>query len=90
MSPLPHDMFPIGLDPADPRGYGAIARAASTLAERTGRVDEAGAWTGRQVVARFFIIGFGNEVQCTTLLPRLTHCSPSRSPSPASVRIRSI
>ena len=64
-------MFPIGLDPADPRGYGAIARAAAALAERTGRLDEAGAWTGRQVVARFFIIGFGNEAQRAALLPRL-------------------
>jgi acyl-CoA dehydrogenase len=64
-------MLPIGLDPADPRGYGAIAHAAAALAERTGRLDEAGAWTGRQVVARYFVIGFGNEAQRAVLLPRL-------------------
>ncbi len=64
-------MLPIGLDPADPRGYGAIAHAAAALAERTGRLDEAGAWAGRQVVARCFVIGFGNEAQRAALLPRL-------------------
>ena len=71
MSPIPTDLFPIGLDLDDPRGYGAIARTAASWAERTGRLDEASAWAGRQVVARFFIIGFGNETQRATLLPRL-------------------
>ena len=71
MCPIPADLFPIGLDPGDKRGYGAIARAAAALAERTGRLDQAGAWTGRQVVARFFLIGFGNATQRAMLLPRL-------------------
>jgi acyl-CoA dehydrogenase len=71
MNILHGDLFSIGLDPDDKRGYGAIARAAATLAERTGRLDEAGAWTGRQVVARYFIIGFGRDAQRATLLPRL-------------------
>ena len=71
MCPPPGDLFAIGLDPADARGYGAIARAAATLAECRGRLDEVGAWTGRQVVARFFIIGFGNETQRAALLPPL-------------------
>jgi len=72
MSSNPADRFAIGLDPDDAHGYGAIARAAAALAERTGRLDEAGAWTGRQVVARFFLIGFGNEAQRAALLPPLT------------------
>ena len=67
----PTDLFAIGLDPDDPRGYGAIARAAAESAGRTGRLDEAAAWTGRQVVARCFLIGFGNEAQRAALLPRL-------------------
>jgi acyl-CoA dehydrogenase len=71
MCRIPTDLFPIGLDPDDARGYGAIARAAAALAERTGRLDDASAWAGRQVVARFFVIGFGNETQRATLLPRL-------------------
>jgi acyl-CoA dehydrogenase len=71
MSPVPDDMFSIGLDPAETRGYGAIARAAAALTERTGRLDAAGAWTGRQVVARFFMLGFGSPSQRTALLPRL-------------------
>ncbi len=71
MSPILADLLPIGLDPADPRGYGAIARAAAALAERSGRLDQAGAWTGRQVAARFFLIGFGDATQRAKLLPRL-------------------
>jgi acyl-CoA dehydrogenase len=41
------------------------------LAERTGRLDEAGAWAGRQFVGRYFICGFGNAAQQATLLPLL-------------------
>jgi acyl-CoA dehydrogenase len=70
MSP-PWDNFAIGLDPADSHGYGAIARAAAAVAERTGRLDEAPAWAGRQVVGRFFIVGFGTATQRATLLPLL-------------------
>jgi acyl-CoA dehydrogenase len=68
--------------PHDPGSYLAIARAAAALAERTGCLDEAGAWTGRQVVARFFVIGFGNETQRTMLLPRL-----ARGDAPVAVAI---
>src|SRR5271165_6179205 len=32
MCPIPADLFAIGLDPDDPHGYGAIARAAAALA----------------------------------------------------------
>lgn len=41
------------------------------LAERTGRLGEAGAWAGRQVVGRYFICGFGDAAQRAALLPRL-------------------
>lgn len=73
MDPIPTEQFAIGLDPDDERGYGRIARAAAALAERTGRLDQVGAWTGRQVVARFFIIGFGDTAQRGMLLPPLAH-----------------
>jgi acyl-CoA dehydrogenase len=73
MDPIPTDQFAIGLDPGDKHGYSRIARAAAALAERTGRLDQVGAWTGRQVVARFFIIGFGDAAQRAMLLPRLAH-----------------
>jgi acyl-CoA dehydrogenase len=68
---LPDDNFAIGLDPTDPHGYGAIARAAAASVERHGRLDQAAAWTGRQVVARFFLVGFGTGAQRAALLPRL-------------------
>ena len=73
MDPSPTGQFAIGLDPGDKHGYRRIAHAAAALAERTGRLDQAGAWTGRQVVARFFIIGFGDTTQRALLLPRLAH-----------------
>ncbi len=41
------------------------------MAERTGRLDEAGAWAGRQFVGRYFIRGFGDAAQRADLLPRL-------------------
>jgi acyl-CoA dehydrogenase len=34
-------------------------------------LDQAGAWTDRQVAARYFLIGFGNDSQRAALLPRL-------------------
>jgi acyl-CoA dehydrogenase len=43
--------------------YTAIARGEAALVERTGLLGEGGAWAGRQLVARFFIAGFGNEHQ---------------------------
>lgn len=71
MGLLPDANFAIGLDPGDPHGYGAIARAAAALAERDGRLGEAAAWAGRQVVGRFFIVGFGTAAQRAALLPLL-------------------
>jgi acyl-CoA dehydrogenase len=68
---FPNEMPDVGLDPLDPHGYGAIARAGAALAERTGRLDQASAWTGRQVAARFFVIGFADTAQRAALLPRL-------------------
>lgn len=44
-------------------GYTAIARTAAALVARTGRLDLASAFAGRQTVARFFIAGFGDPVQ---------------------------
>jgi acyl-CoA dehydrogenase len=58
----------IGLD-GD--GYAAIARGEAALVERTGLLGKGGSWAGRQMVARFFIGGFGNEVQRAAWLPRL-------------------
>ena len=71
MGLLPDDNFAIGLDPGDSHGYGALARAAAALVERDGCLDEAAAWAGRQVVARFFIVGFGTAAQRAVLLPLL-------------------
>ena len=51
--------------------YVAIAREEAAVVERTGLLGEGGAWAGRQVVARFFIEGFGNAEQRTAWLPRL-------------------
>jgi acyl-CoA dehydrogenase len=71
MDVVSDDDFAIGLDPCDPHGYGAIARAAAALVERDGRLGEAAAWAGRQVVGRFFIAGFGTAAQRAALLPLL-------------------
>ena len=49
--------------------YAAIAREEAALVERTGLLGAGGAWTGRQVVARFFIAGFGDAQQRATWLP---------------------
>ncbi|MGA9869321.1 MAG: acyl-CoA dehydrogenase family protein [Acetobacteraceae bacterium] len=51
-------------------GYAAIARAEAALVARTGRMDLAGAFAGRQVVARFFIGGFGTPMQRAIWLRR--------------------
>jgi acyl-CoA dehydrogenase len=51
--------------------YAAIARGEAALAERTGLIGQGGSWAGRQMVARFFIAGFGNEAQRAAWLPRL-------------------
>jgi acyl-CoA dehydrogenase len=54
-----------------PMSYVAIAREEAAVVERTGLLGEGGVWAGRQVVARFFIEGFGNAEQRTTWLPQL-------------------
>ncbi|MEJ0016810.1 MAG: acyl-CoA dehydrogenase family protein [Acetobacteraceae bacterium] len=51
--------------------YAAIAREKAAIVERTGLLGEGGAHTGRQVVARFFLEGFGTAEQCAAWLPRL-------------------
>jgi acyl-CoA dehydrogenase len=43
--------------------YAAIAREEAAIVERTGLLGEGGAWAGRQMVARFFIDGFGTAEQ---------------------------
>jgi acyl-CoA dehydrogenase len=43
--------------------YAAIAREKAAIVERSGLLGEGGTWAGRQVVARFFIEGFGTEQQ---------------------------
>jgi acyl-CoA dehydrogenase len=53
-------------------GYAAIARGEAALVERTGLLGQGGSWAGGQMVARFFIAGFGNESQQAAWLPRLT------------------
>lgn len=56
------------LSPAD--NYMAIARTKAALVERTGLPGVAGVWGGRQMVARWFIAGFGNADQRATWLHR--------------------
>ena len=52
-------------------GYAAIAHTEAALVRRTGLLGAGGAWAGRQLVARFFIAGFGDAEQRATWLPRL-------------------
>ncbi len=49
--------------------YAAIAREKATIVERTGHLGEGDA--GRQLVARFFIEGFGTEQQRAAWLPHI-------------------
>ena len=51
--------------------YAAIAHKEAAVVERTGLLGEGGAWAGRQVVARFFIEGFGNAEQRAKWVPHL-------------------
>jgi acyl-CoA dehydrogenase len=51
--------------------YAAIARGEAALVERTGLLGQGGSWAGRQLVARFFIAGFGDEAQRAAWLPRI-------------------
>ncbi len=56
------------LSPAD--NYTAIARTKAALVERTGLPGVAGVWGGRQVVARYFLTGFGDAAQRAAWLGR--------------------
>ena len=51
--------------------YAAIARGEAALVERTGLLGQGGSWAGRQMVAKFFIAGFGDKGQRAAWLPRL-------------------
>ena len=68
-------------------GYASIARAEAAVVERTGLLGAGGAWAGRQMVARFFIVGFGDAEQRATWLPRLAsgECTTSVAISEPSV-----
>ena len=56
------------LEPA--QSYAAIARTKAALVERTGLPGVAGVWGGRQMVARWFIAGFGDTQQRAAWLGR--------------------
>jgi acyl-CoA dehydrogenase len=56
------------LSPAD--SYAEIARTKAALVERTGLPGVAGVWGGRQMVARWFIAGFGDADQRAAWLGR--------------------
>ena len=56
------------LAPAD--SYLTIARTKAALVERSGLPGVAGVWGGRQMVARWFIAGFGNDAQRAAWLSR--------------------
>jgi acyl-CoA dehydrogenase len=56
------------LEPAE--SYAAIARIKAALVERTGQPGVAGVWGGRQMVARWFISGFGDAAQRAAWLGR--------------------
>jgi acyl-CoA dehydrogenase len=62
-------LFRIGL--TELPGYAAIARGKELLVAATGLLGLGGAWGARQMAARFFVAGFGNEAQRASLLPRL-------------------
>jgi acyl-CoA dehydrogenase len=62
------DDHAIGLESG---GYMAIARNEAALVERSGLLGAGGASASRQMVARFFVAGFGNAEQRAMWLPRL-------------------
>jgi acyl-CoA dehydrogenase len=65
-------LFGVGLGGADGQGsYAAIARVEAALVARTGLLGLGGAWAGRQLVARFFIEGFGTAAQRSAFIPRI-------------------
>ena len=51
--------------------YAVIAHGEAELVERSGLLGEGSSWAGRQVVARFFIDGFGTAEQRATWLSHL-------------------
>jgi acyl-CoA dehydrogenase len=66
-------LFQIGLSGASPAldGYRAIAAAEQAIAAKTGLLGLASGFAARQMIARFFIGGFGNAEQRATWLPRI-------------------
>jgi acyl-CoA dehydrogenase len=74
---FPHDLwramgeaglFRIGLERG---GYADIAAAEAALVEHGGAPGFSMSWAGHQMVARFFIAGFGSAAQQAALLPGL-------------------
>jgi acyl-CoA dehydrogenase len=59
------DLFHIGLSGASPvlDSYRAIAAAEQAIAAKTGLLGLASGFAARQMIARFFIGGFGNREQ---------------------------
>jgi len=70
-------LFRIGL--TETPGYAAIAQVKDVLAETTGLLGLAGMWAGRQLVARFFLMGFGSAAQVAHYLARLAEGSATLS-----------
>ncbi len=67
-------LFRIGLPAAqggDGGGYGAIAAAERALVEHGHSTGLAGVWGGHQMVARWFVAGFGSPAQQAQYLPAL-------------------
>ncbi len=68
LDPLPGMEEASLLTPAE--NYTTIAHTKAALVERTGLPGVAGVWGGRQMVARWFIAGFGNAAQRAAWLGR--------------------
>lgn len=67
-------LFRVGLDPrygGAGGGFTAIARADAALIAGSGVPGLGSAWASHQMVARYFIEGFGSDAQRATFLPRL-------------------
>lgn len=81
---FPHDVwtalaargaFRVGLPAAhggDDKGYAAIAEGEAALVGDSGALGLAMSWTGHQLVARHFFVGFGNAAQLDRWLPGLS------------------
>jgi acyl-CoA dehydrogenase len=57
--------------------YHEIARTKARLVERTGLLGVGGIWSGRQLVGRWFIAGFGSDAQKTAWLGKTAAVSIS-------------